>query len=233
MSRTISLTVKDSIMNAYVAVPRGSGPFPAVIVFHDAFGVNAEIRGVADKLAREGFVVIAPELFHRTAEPGFEARYYQVPAVMPHVNAMKQEQITEDMQAAFKWLRTQDNVNENGIGSIGFSLGGRFSFIANSQLKLKASVSVYGGQLHKELERVPKLRGAQLFVWGGNDEYISRTQSLAITNAVRDAGKDCVSLEFSNAKHSFFYAEHPAYDAGAAIQTWAVAKEFLKYHLQA
>ena len=218
-------------MNAYVAAPSGSGPYPGVVIFHDAFGVNADMRGLADKLSREGMVVIIPELFHRTAPPGFEARYYQVPIVMPHVTATKPEQINDDMQAALKWLRSQDNVYEHSIATLGFSMGGRLSFIANSVVKLAAAVSIYGGQLDRELDRVPKLRGAQLLVWGGRDEYISAAQSGAVIDAMRAANRDFISLECAQARHGFFFDGHPAYDAGASKQTWAVVKEFLKHHL--
>lgn len=220
-------------MNAYVAVPHGGGPFPAVIIFHDAFGVNADMRGVADKLGREGIVAVVPELFHRTAPAGFEARYYQHSIAMPHVTATRHEQIVDDMQATLKWLSSQENVNENNIGTLGFSIGGRLSFIANSIVKLGASVSVYGGQLDKELDRVSKLRGAQLLVWAGRDEYIPATQSGAVIAAMRSANRDFVNLEFAHAGHGFFFDGHPSYDAGASKQAWGVIKEFLKHHLSA
>ncbi len=231
MSRTISLTVKDSIMNAHVAMPKGDGPFPAIILFHDAFGVNADMRMIADKFSREGFVVIVPELFHRTAPSGFEARYYQAPIVMPHVNAMRAEHTADDIQAVLKWLKTQDNVQYNKIGSVGFSMGGRLSFLANSTYGLSASVSVYGSQLHKETGKISGMRGSHLFAWGGKDEYIAATHVATVIDAMRSAGKDFVNMEFSAAKHGYFFDGHPSYDACAAKQTWAAMKEFLKCNL--
>ncbi len=233
VSRTISLTVNASVMNAYVAVPQGNGPFPAVIIFHDAFGVNGDMRGVAEKLAREGIMAVVPELFHRTAPAGFEARYYQHSIAMPHVTATRHEQIVDDLQATLKWLRSQENVQEDKVATLGFSIGGRLSFIANSIVKLAASVCVYGGQLDKELERVSKLRGAQLLVWAGRDEYIPATQSVAVVDAMRSANRDFTNMEFAQARHGYFFDGHPSYDAGASKQTWAVIKEFLKHHLSA
>lgn len=233
MSRTISLTVKeDQFMNAYVTMPKGAGPFPGIIMLHDAFGVNADIRSMADRLAKEGYVVVAPDLFHRTAPVGFEARYYQVPMVMPHVKAMKQEQINTDMQVAYKWLVSQDNVMENNIGAIGFSMGGKLSFIANSVLKLSASVSFYGGLLHKETGRVAKMKAPHLFVWAGKDEYIERTHVATVVDAMRAADKEFISIDMSRAAHGFFFDGHPAYDANASKETWGMVKEFFKNRLQ-
>lgn len=233
MARTISLTVKDaSPMNAYVAIPRGSGPFPAVIVFHDAFGLNTDVRNIADRLSKEGYVAIVPELFHRTAEGGFSARYYQVSIVMPHVNAMRQEHINHDMQAAYKWLRRQDNVNEDKIGAIGFSMGGKLAFIANTLLKLSASVSFYGGKLHREIARIPRLNAPQLFVWAGRDEHITRSHVATVIDAMDAADKDFTSVNISRVPHGFFIDGHPAYDAQAAKESWGIAKEFLKNKLQ-
>jgi len=76
MSYTITLQVKDaSPMNAYVSHPNKEGSFPAIIVLQEAFGVNKHIRSIADRLAAERYIAIAPELFHRTAPAGFEAPY--------------------------------------------------------------------------------------------------------------------------------------------------------------
>ena len=86
----VTLSVKDAPpMQAYVSYPEGAGPFPGVIVFQEAFGVNGHIRDVADRVAKEGYVAIAPELFHRTAAPGTEFSYNGFPAVMPHFQGNK------------------------------------------------------------------------------------------------------------------------------------------------
>jgi len=71
-----TLAVADgSSMQAFVARPDEKGSFPGVLVFQEAFGVNAHIRDVTQRIAREGYVAIAPELFHRSTAPGFEGRY--------------------------------------------------------------------------------------------------------------------------------------------------------------
>ncbi|MGC1493861.1 MAG: dienelactone hydrolase family protein, partial [Candidatus Acidiferrum sp.] len=79
----VQLSVNDgTTMRAWTAWPKEEGPHPGLLVFQEAFGVNAHIRDVAGRFAREGFVTVAPELFHRTG-PGFEGRYDDFPGVMP------------------------------------------------------------------------------------------------------------------------------------------------------
>lgn len=232
MSRIISLTVRNApAMQAHVAVPRGQGPFPGIILFHDALGVNAHIRKVADGLATEGFVVIAPELFHRTAPAGFEARPYQLALAMPHVKALKNEHLEEDMKAVHKWLSSQGNVAAHKLGAVGFSLGGKFSFIAHDVLKLSAAVSVYGGMLQKETARIKHLNGHHLFVWGGKDEYITADHANKVISGMKEHKKPYSTIEISDAGHGFFFDDNPGYNKHAAQETWGCIKAFFKSRL--
>ena len=117
-------------MNAYVAMPKGDGMRPAIMVFQEAFGVNAHIRDIADRIATEGYIAIAPEIFHRTAPQGFELGYNDFSQVMPHFQAITPEGLINDIQATYDWLMTQKNVEKAQIGCIGFCLGGRVAFLA-------------------------------------------------------------------------------------------------------
>ena len=101
LTKTVILAVKDANeMNAFVVIPEGKGPFPAVIVFQEAFGVNAHIKDVAGRIANEGYIAIAPELFHRTAPPGFESGYTDFSLVMPHFQAINTDTLINDSRAA-------------------------------------------------------------------------------------------------------------------------------------
>ena len=142
----VELAVADGTrMAAYVARPGQGGPHPGLLVFQEAFGVNHHIRGVCDRFAAEGYVAIAPELFHRTAPAGFEGSYTDFAAVAPHFQAVTTETVELDAGAAFDWLHSNAQVKPDEISSVGFCMGGRVSFIANSVLRLRAAVSFYGG----------------------------------------------------------------------------------------
>jgi len=232
MSKTITLAVKGANeMNAYVAFPEGKGPFPAIMVFQEAFGVNHHMRDVTDRIANEGYIAIAPELFHRTAPAGFEGDYSNFAAIMPHFQALTTEGLDSDVRAVYDWLQTQDNVQKDKIGSIGFCLGGRVSFIANSSVKLAAAVSFYGGGMHTLTDRVAKVSAPQLMFWGGKDQHIKAEDIQAVTDAFKNEQKDYINVVISYADHAFFCDERPAYHPQAAKEAWGMTKEFFKNKL--
>src|SRR5580698_7465971 len=146
LKEKVTLALPDGTqMPSYVARPAQSNSHPGLILLQEAFGVNHHIRSVAERFAAEGYVVIAPELFHRTAPPGFEGSYTDFAAVLPHVQAVTSETSELDIRAAYDWLHANAQARPNEISSVGFCMGGRASFVANSILPLRAAVSFYGG----------------------------------------------------------------------------------------
>lgn len=230
VNQKVELTVADGTkMAAYVSRPKEAASHPGLLVFQEAFGVNHHIRDVADRFAREGFVAIAPELFHRTTPAGFEADYTDFPAVVPHMQAVTPENVEADARAAHDWLKSDSQVKEEEISCIGFCMGGRASFIANSAIPLRAAISFYGGGIAPALlDRTARLHGPMLFVWGGKDKHIPAEQRRAITDALTAQNKIYVNAEFSRADHGFFCDERAAYEPHSARQAWALALEFLR-----
>jgi carboxymethylenebutenolidase len=226
----IELTVSDGTkMQAYVARPQAHGPHPGLLVFQEAFGVNHHIRDVTERFAAQGYIAIAPELFHRTAPAGFEVSYTDFPSVMPHLQAITPQNAEHDIRAAYDWLRSHPQLKPGEISCIGFCLGGRVSFIANSILPLRAAVSFYGGGIAPALlDRAPKLQAPALFVWGGLDKHIPPEQRRAVTEALTAHKKIFVNAEFSRADHGFFCDERASYEALSARQAWALTLEFLR-----
>lgn len=214
-------------MAAYVARPAGEVR-AGLMVFQEAFGVNAHIRDIVDRLAAEGYLAIAPELFHRTGEH-LEIAYDNYPATAPHMSALTAEGLLADARAAFDWLQSQ---GVKSTGAIGFCMGGRTAFLANSALPLSASVSFYGGNIAPSLlDRIPNLHAPQLFFWGELDDHIPRAQRLQVTGDMQRQSKHFVNVEFSNAGHGFFCDARASYQPEAARQAWALTKDFLTTHL--
>ena len=224
------LAVADGTrMAAYVARPERGGPHPGLLLFQEAFGVNHHIRSVCDRFAAEGYVVIAPELFHRTAPAGFEGGYTDFEAVKPHLQAVTPETAEHDIRAAYEWLHANAQVKADAISSIGFCLGGRVSFIANSILPLRGAVSFYGGGIAPGLlDRAAKLHAPSLLVWGGLDKHITPEQRRAVIDALSGQKKIFVNAEFSRADHGFFCDERATYEPVSARQAWALTLEFLR-----
>jgi carboxymethylenebutenolidase len=226
----IELAVSDGTrMAAYVARPERDGPHPGLLVFQEAFGVNHHIRDVCERFAAEGYVAMAPELFHRTAPAGFEGSYTDFPAVRPHLQAVTTETAEADIRSAHEWLRSNVEVKAEEISCIGFCLGGRVSFIANGLVPLRAAVSFYGGGIAPGLlDRASRLQAPSLFIWGGLDKHITPEHRRAVLEALSAAKKIYVNAEFSRADHGFFCDERAAYEPHSARQAWALTLEFLK-----
>ena len=169
MEPYVTVKVSDGTeMRLYVSRPSKSGKHPGIIVYQEAFGVNAHIREVADRFAREGYVAIAPELFHRTGT-GVEGDYKDFTGMQKHFSALKDEITEADARASYDWLIGDSSVDASRTACVGFCLGGRVAFQTNTILPVKAAISFYGGGLQRILSAIPQLHGAALMFWGGRD----------------------------------------------------------------
>ena len=237
-TETVTLNVTDgTTMPAYVARPATDGPHPGILVFQEAFGVNAHIRDVTERFARAGYTAIAPALFHRT-DPNFEGEYTNFEAVMPHFQALTDDGQTADIYAAYQWLT--DGGGAVAVASTGYCMGGRTSFLADSLLPLKASVSYYGGGIAPSegspfpslLGRAADLHAPILLFWGGQDAHLGPEQVRAVEDALKATGKNYAQVVFSQADHGFFCDVRASYNPEAARQAWALTLEFLATYVK-
>lgn len=227
----VELQVADgSRMRAWTARPQGAAPARGLLVFQEAFGVNDHIREVTERWAAHGFVAIAPEIYHR-AGPGIDVKYDEFPRVMPLMQALKTEELILDIEAAGAWLRDAAAVPGDRLASIGYCMGGRLSFLANTVLPLTAAVSYYGGNIPSLLDRVDRLSAPMLFFWGEKDTHIPLPQIRQTLDALTAAGKTFANLSFSDAGHAFFCDVRSSYHAESAQQSWEWALSFLHRHL--
>ena len=227
-----SVPVADGTeIELYTAFPEGGGKFPAIIVIQEAFGVTGHIRSISEKFCSEGFAVVSPDIFHRTAHR-LEASYNDFSAVMPHYQAINNESLSADLKASYNFLQQQANVEIEKLGCVGFCLGGRVSFLANAVLPLSAGVSYYGGGLDLLTGEAKNLHGPHLFYWGGQDKHITQEKIDAVITAVKEAGKDYTSVVFSPADHAFNNDERPAYNQLAAKDALAHTLSFFRNRLK-
>jgi carboxymethylenebutenolidase len=225
----IELKVADgSLMAAYIAFPEDTKPsLPVIIVLQEAFGVNNHIRHVTDRFAAEGYVAVAPELFHRTAPKGFAGDYADFSTVTPHTSKLTNDGFKADLETIWEWLNTQTDVDISRVYAIGYCMGGRVAFIANALLPLKAAVSYYGGGLDKVAHMATGLHGKHLFFWGGKDAHIKDDNINAVIGAVEAAGKDYINVKISYADHGFNCNERSSYNEAASKEAWALVMAFL------
>jgi len=231
----VTLPVNDGTsMRAYVAHPEGK-PRAGLLVFQEAFGVNGHIRDVTERFAREGYLSISPELFHRTA-PGLEAGYGNFAEVMPHMQALTDAGLAADIQAAYQWLKDGE-AKDLSVGATGYCMGGRTSIQAALTVPLDCAISYYGGGIAPSpmfpnlLDRLKNLNAPALFFWGGLDAHIGPDAVQAVTSKLDAEKKDYVNVVFSKADHGFFCDARASYNAVAAQEAWSLTLEFLKLHL--
>src|SRR3989344_5560396 len=222
---TMTLIVADGTqMNAYAVRP-AAAPEKSIIVLQEAFGVNDYVKRIAQRFAEQGYLAIAPELFHRTA-PGFDADYVTREGVMEQMGALTDEGIAADIKASFDWL-TEQNIPKNKIAVIGFCMGGRAAFLANATLPVFASVSFYGGDIAPSLlSRAGELHAPQLLIWGCKDAHISSEQTRTVAEALTRAGKPFIEKTFPLAGHGFACDARDSYHASSAREAWALTDQF-------
>jgi carboxymethylenebutenolidase len=236
-TESIPISVGDGTsMQAYVARPDGT-PRAGVLVFQEIFGVNEHIRDVTERFAREGYLAVAPELFHRTG-PGFESGYTDMGPGRTHAQAATDEGLTADIIAAHGWLQAQGGSSLR-TAAIGYCMGGRVAVLASMVVPLACSAAYYGGGIAPHpfykanlIDRFDKVQCPILYCWGGLDGFIKPEHVHMVTEAMRSAGKPFVSAEFSDADHGFFCNARASYNANAATEAWALTLKFFANHLK-
>lgn len=228
----IEIPVADgTTMGGFLCRPEGSAPRPAILLLQEIFGVNAHIRSVAERFAREGYVVLAPDLFHRI-QPDYQAGYDDIGASIQLAMRYAAADSEADLRAAVLTLSTLPGVRADRIAALGFCMGGRLSFVANGVAPLRCAVSFYGNIAPDKLSYAPTQSGPILMLWAGKDAHISHESGRLAADTLKKLGKPYVNVEFSEQNHGFFCDARSDYDAEAAAQAWALVTAFLQTHLR-
>lgn len=197
-----------------------------MIVFQEAFGVTKHVRELTKRFADEGYLTIAPELFHRTAKPEEIFPYDRFDLISPHISATTTEGMQQDARVCFDWLKSE---GVEKIACIGFCMGGRASFASNAVLPLKAAISFYGSNIMKaQGECVSQQRAPLLFFWGGLDKHIDSDQIQHLNSALKEAGKRYTCVEISDAEHGFFTDDKSSYNPRASREAWSLVLQFIE-----
>lgn len=208
----------------YLSQPSGSGPFPGVIVIQEWWGVDNHIKSVADRFAEAGFVALAPDLYHGqvTSEPD-EARKL--------VMAMDFSAALGEMIAAVNYLC--GHANTDGIGVIGFCMGGTLSLLLASKTpRVGAVASFYGG---RQLDDTTLMDIACpiLALYAGQDHAIPPEHIAHQREIWGRSGVPHEIIVYEHADHAFFNDTRPeAYDAEAANDAWQRTIALFRKHLQ-
>ncbi len=218
-------------MPAYVARPAGAGPSPAVLVIQEAFGLNDHIKDVTRRVAGEGYVALAPDLFYRGGK-GRTAGYDQLPKALELMGSLKDDEIVADVASAIGQLEKDASVRRGRLGITGFCMGGRVSYLAACALpeKITAAVPFYGGGI--PIDRTPTLRAPVLAFFGDADPFIPLDQVGKLRTEAERLGKTVEVVVYPGAPHGFFCNERDSYRPDAARDAWEKTKAFFARHLK-
>ncbi|WPU64841.1 dienelactone hydrolase family protein [Peredibacter starrii] len=218
----------------YVASPETNSP--VVLVFMEAFGVNHHIQNVCERLAQEGFMAVAPDLYHREGRR-ITVDYANREAIFPLLGKLTNEQIIEDIHGTLRFLEDLPTADLSQVYSIGFCVGGFMSALGATKIGIKRMISFYGGgmvrpregfHIHPFLDELKNIRGQTLFFFGGKDASIPESD----INVIRQTlSKDNVPHEivvYEQGDHGFFCEERKVYNAEAAADAWKRTLEFFK-----
>jgi carboxymethylenebutenolidase len=234
---TVQLNTTDGKMDAYVAQPKNGGNFPGVVVIQEAFGVNDHVKKITDRVAAEGYVAIAPDIYHRESERIIP--YSEMPKAIAAMQRVVDGKAMEDVGAAIAHLKSQSNVKAGSVGVIGFCMGGRLTYLAAAHHAndVKCAVPYYGGGIPmgnpSPLSRTKEIKCPMYLFFGAKDQLIPKEHVDQI-KAELTANKVPFQLEvYPDAGHGFFCDDRAmSYNEGAAKDAWDKTKAFFAQHLK-
>ena len=180
---TIGLTVDGSLMRLHVAQPQPEGRWPGVLFYSDIYQLGDPILRLANRLAGYGFVVAAPEIFHRLEPVGTVIEPDAIGRLRGNDAARRTEiaAYDADAQALLSWLRDQAEVDEQRLGAIGFCIGGHLAFRAALRPEVRATACLYptglqngklGRGIADSLQRAGEIKGALFTLFGSEDPHV-------------------------------------------------------------
>jgi carboxymethylenebutenolidase len=210
--------------DAYLATPP-AGKGPGLVLFQEIFGVNEHIRAIAEQYALDGFVVLAPDIFWRSArrvDLGYEGADRQRGIEL--MGQMKAPDVGADIVASVNALRSRPEVTGK-VGAIGYCMGGRLAFLAAATAGVDAAVAYYGGGIHDQLDKAASIKCPVLFHYAERDDHIPMSAVDKVRGAMKD--KQAEVHVYPGAMHGFNCWARASYHAPSAALAHGRSLQFL------
>jgi carboxymethylenebutenolidase len=224
--KSVSYKSGGDTVQGILYTPEGKGPFPALVVIHEWWGLNDWVKEQAAKLADEGYVTLAIDLYRgKVATTPDEAHEI--------MRGVPEDRAALDLHAAVEFLKSRSEVKKNRIGSIGWCMGGGYSLdVALQEPTLAAAVINYG-HLAVDTDSLKKMNASVLGIFGGQDRGIPVDDVKKFEQALKQQGKKVEIVIYPDAGHAF---ENPnnktGYRADDAVDAWKRTTGFLAGTLQ-
>ena len=222
-----SIPTQGENMPAFHAKPRNaSSPLPVILVVQEIFGVHEHIRDICRRLANEGYLAIAPELYFRQGDP---SEYNDIPTLFKElVSTVPDTQVLADLDHVANWASRHGGDMRN-MGITGFCWGGRITWLyAAHNPQLKAAVAWYGklvGEKTLKQQKQPvdvavDLTAPVLGLYGGQDDSIPQQSVETMRQALRAANSKSEIVVYPDAGHAFNADYRPSYHEESAKDGW-------------
>jgi carboxymethylenebutenolidase len=219
--KSVSYKSGNETVQGMLYAPAGKGPFPGIVVIHEWWGLNDWVKEQASKLAHEGYVALAVDLYRgkvvTTPEEAHEI-----------MRGVPEDRAARDLHAAVEFLKSQSSVKKDRIGSIGWCMGGGYSLnVALAEPALRAAVINYG-HLATDVDSLKKINASILGLFGGQDRGIPPSDVQKFAETLKQLGKKVDVTVYPDAGHAF---ENPnnktGYRAEDAADAWKRTVKFL------
>jgi carboxymethylenebutenolidase len=231
-TESVTIPVDGSPMRTFVARPRDEGHFPGILLYSDIFQITPTMQRACVRLAGYGFVVAAPEIYHRLEGPGWAPPFDDAGREKGLEDAANTSvaEFDADARATLDFLASHPSVAPGKLGAGGFCIGGHLAFRAALQPDVKATAcfyptGVHNGKLGRDadagtLARLGEIKGELLLVFGTLDPHVPPEGRAAIEAALKAAGIGYTALHYP-AEHAFMRDEGPRYDPECTDMAWA------------
>lgn len=235
----VDIPADGAPMRMLVAAPQAEGKYPGILLYSDIFQLTGSMVRSTVRLAGYGFVVAAPEIYHRLEPPGSAIPFDDQGRTRGLNNAAKTSvaEFDADCRAALDYLSQHPMVEGSRLSTAGFCIGGHLAFRAALQPDIKASVCFYGTGIHNgklgrdedagSLRRAGEINGELLMIFGARDPHVPEEGRERIKSTLVEAGTK-FSISLYEAEHAFMRDEGPRYDPEATDKAWSEMIDFLR-----
>ena len=213
--------------HGYIARPDDNGTHPGLIVIQEWWGLNTNIKGIAQRYAQAGFVALAPDLYHgKVIDEPNEAQ--KMAMTLDHA------QVERDLHGATQALQALSYVDPKRIGITGFCMGGTITmtYTAKAGTNAGAAVAFYPGGYDPTPQDVAAIQCPVLVIYGSNDHSTPSENREKLRKNLTDSGKTFDMVVYEGADHAFFNDERPSYNPTAAADAWDRAIEWFTRNLK-
>ena len=237
----VDIAVNGQTMEGYLTQPNDEERHPAVIVIQEVWGVNSHIQYVTDRLPAQGYVGLAPAMYHREGRMTI-GMHEEMETAFARMGACNDENIVADVKAAVAWLKEQPFVDPDRIGIVGFCFGGRVSFLAACTIpELKAASVFYGGRIlaplggsgPSPLEQAQHINCPVLGLFGEDDQNPTPADVAQIEAALKQHNKTYEFHMYPGCGHGFHCNARGSYRPESARDAWGKTIAWFDQHVKA